>query len=136
MWLSSHTLDYVIVVNLLPLPLRHIWLLISKTCLALRYIWELIWHHICLINSLTSGPLPGIAGVEAGRHHESPVESHCLRLLEDALQGVDQVVVVLVRLEHVETRQNEFVLLLDQFVQELNIVRVGKMESSKGINVL
>jgi hypothetical protein len=39
--------------------------------------------------------------------------------------------VVFVRLEDVETGQDEFVLLLDQLVQELDIVRVSEMEPGK-----
>ena len=84
-----------------------------------------------MIDGLSGDPLPGVACVEAGGHHGAAVEAHRFRFLQDTLQGVDQVVVVFVRLEDVETGQDEFVLLLDQLVQELDIVRVSEMEPGK-----
>lgn len=64
------------------------------------------------------------------------MQAHRLRFVQDTLERVDQVIVVLVRLEDVETRQDELILFLDQLVQKLDVVRVAEMEPRQRVDIL
>lgn len=95
------------------IPLRHVRLLVPHACLALG------------LRKAASDSLPSVVVVEGGRSHAVAVETHRLRLLQDASERIDQVVVVLVRLEDVKAGKDELVLFLDQLVKQLDIVRVA-----------
>ena len=62
--------------------------------------------------------------------------SHCLRLLQDSLEAVDQVLVVLVAVEHVEAGQYELVLLLNEPVEKLNVLLVSEVVVGKAAHEL
>lgn len=52
------------------------------------------------------------------------METHGLGFLQDAPKRVNEIVMVLIRLEDIEARKDELVFLLNELVQELHIVWV------------
>ena len=92
--------------------------------------------HVRLVDGLAGRSLPRVVVVKVRSHHGASVQAHRLRFVQDALERVDQVVVILVRLEDVEARQDELILLLDQLVQKLDVVRVAEMEPSQRVHIL
>ena len=93
-------------------------------------------RHVRLVDGLAGRPLPRVGIVEVRSHHGASVQAHGFRFVQDTLERVDEVVVVLVRLEDVEAGQDELILLLDQLVQKLDVIRVAEMEPSQRVHIL
>lgn len=65
------------------------------------------------------------------------MKTHLFRLLKDPLQRVDEVVVVFITLKDIEAREYELVLLLDELVQQVDVVRiVVEMVAGEGVDEL
>lgn len=55
------------------------------------------------------------------------VVSHSFGLLENSLKAINKVLVVLVAIKDIKAGEHELILLLDQFVQELDVLLVSKV---------
>jgi hypothetical protein len=102
----------------------------------------LLLYHILLLRRIVahwSGVLrtrPGSLVVEGGSCHGLKMQTHCFRLLEDPVQTVNEIVMILVTLKDIETGQDEFVLFLDEFVQQLDVIWITEMVSSKTVHIV
>ena len=82
------------------------------------------------LNATLVGLVEGLGSDPLGRM----LGPHRLRLLQDPLEAVNQVLVVLVAVEHVEAGQYELVLLLNEPVEELDVLFVSKVVVSQAID--
>lgn len=123
------------------LPLGDIRCLVSHRGLTVGWRVKLLlsWlhDHICLIDRILSHSLPRVViCVEAWGGHAAAVKAHLFRFLQDALERVNQVVVIFIRFKDVEARQNKLVLFLDQLIQKLHVVCISKMIPSQWVHIL
>jgi hypothetical protein len=133
-WNQSHIVDC----SLTELMSR--WLMVLLPSWPNCSLWSFvlnIWQSKWLLMSAESVTLKWLAEVVKWRSsHWLQVQTHCLRLFKDSVQTVNQVVMVLVALEHIEARKHELVLLLDQLVQQLDVVRVTEVIASKTVYIV
>lgn len=52
------------------------------------------------------------------------MNAHRLRLVEDSLQTVNQILMVLVAVKDVESRKDELILVVHKLLEKLNVVRI------------
>ena len=84
----------------------------------------------------TAMPCRVVVVVERSRRDALHVDAHGLRLLENALQAVDQVLVVVVALVDVKHSQNQLVFVLNQLLQQLNVIRVSESIASQQVHLV
>ena len=114
-----------------------------------RCVWAV--HKICISVALIKGgsvltskivwlsiALPRILVkviVETRRGNRLKMQTHRLRFVNNPLQTVNQIFVVLVAVKYIKGRKNEFVFIVDQLLQQLNVIWVSKVVTSETVDV-
>ena len=81
--------------------------------------------------------MPGrLIVVERGGCDALHVDAHGFGLLEDALQAINQVLVVIVTLIDIKDCQDIVIFILDELLEELDIVWISEVVTGKHVDLV